>query len=166
MSTGKRGYEFTVQGKYYADNEHGKTSLKFYRGVKFILPEISTYIIGKKWETYKIEGPEGKGQIEKKRAVPNVKRQNTLKCFKYMIKNYYLDVKLREELPDYVRFQTFQITKRKEVKLTQEKMTFYPLPDGQCPGQAITRQLPIGEDAGDDYSAPLLDVGGDEVCVD
>ena len=53
MSISKKGYEFTVQGKYYAENELGnKNSLKFYRNIKFILPEISTYVIGKKWEKY------------------------------------------------------------------------------------------------------------------
>jgi len=113
----KKGYEFTVQGKYYAENEHGKNSLKFYKALKFVLPEISTYVIGKKWEYYK--GPDG---VEKKRAIPNVKRQNTLMCYKYMIKNYYLDVKLAETYPEYIRFQTFQVTKKKEVRLTAKVM--------------------------------------------
>lgn len=117
MST-KIGYEFTVQGQYYAPHDSGKKTLKFYRDITFLLPQISSYVIGKKWEYY-FEG-EGKDQIEKKRAVPNVKRQNTLMCFRYMIKNYYLDSALREQFADYAGFRTFQVTKRKEVKLTPE----------------------------------------------
>ena len=121
MSTGKnkRGYQFTVQGKYYADNDSGKPTLRFYKKLTFILPEISTYVIGKKWEYYTDERDP---KVEKKRSVPNVKRQNTLKCFKYMIKNYYLDTKLSEEYPDYIRFQTFQVTSRSEVQLTPKMM--------------------------------------------
>ena len=125
MSTGKIGYEFTVQGQYYAQNDHGKNTLKFYKKIKFLLPEISSYVIGKKWEFYK-----GKDGVQKKRAVPNVKRQNTMKCFKYLIKNYYLDAALREKYPDYIKFRTYQVTTRKEVKLNDEMIKRFSI---DCP---------------------------------
>lgn len=128
MSTGtKKGYEFTVQGKYYAENEHGRSSLKFYKKEKFILPEIVTYVLGSKWEYYTVNNPNGKDKIEKKRSVPNVKRQNALMCFKYVLKNYYLEERLKTKYPDYIRFQTYQVVSRKEVTLDEDMLKAFRL---------------------------------------
>ena len=127
MSTVKKGYKFTVQGRYYAENEHGAQTLKFYKKLEFVFPEVVTYTCGKKWEKYFEKGKDAENNVEKKRAVPNVKRQNILKCFKYMIKNYYLHERLREEYSDYIKFQTFQITKRVEIELDEDKLKEFKL---------------------------------------
>ena len=123
------GWEFTMQGKYYADTGDVKKKLKFYRKEKFILPEIVTYRQGNKWQKYFVTDPnDPDGQkIERQRSVPRILKQNVLKCFRYVIKHYHLDARLKEKYSDWVRTQTLQAISRKKVELTAAELEAYSL---------------------------------------
>lgn len=123
------GWEFIIQGKYYSDTGAEKKKLRFYEKEKFILPEVVTYRQGNEYQKYFVTNPndpEG-DKVERKRPIPRILKQNALKCFRYVIKHYHLDARLKEKYPDYVRFQTLQAISRKRVELTKKDLQEYRL---------------------------------------
>ena len=113
MSNSRVGYQFTISGQYTAHGDHGKVP-KFYKDLVFVLPEISTYRMGNKWEHYKV------GKQDKKRSVPNIITQNTLRCYKHLLRKYHVTPELRHKHDDFVRVRTLQVLKKERIELTDE----------------------------------------------
>jgi len=103
------GYQFTVTGSYYAATEKGSKP-KRYAKCTFILPEIVTYVKGRKWE-FKIVGKK-----RTKTSVPDLERANAARVCKHYILRYLLPFYLKEKYAeDFIKVRTIQI-------ITKERM--------------------------------------------
>lgn len=112
-STQPTGYKITVMGEYTARGPQGKIS-KFFKKEEFVLPEISTYRLGNIWEFYMVKNQ------KKKRSIPNIITQNSMHCYKHLLKKYYLPPRLREKHEDFIRVRTFNVMKKERIYLTAE----------------------------------------------
>lgn len=104
------GYELTVEGEYVIK---GQKETGFYRET-FLLPKIVQYSDSMKW-AFKPNPEDPKKKI--KYSVPNVKRENAMRCGLFFIKNYMLHARLREKYrtKGYKNFRTHEIVTKKRV---------------------------------------------------
>lgn len=115
-SDGKRvGYAFTVEGQYYGRDGRERTR-KFYDPEVFYLPEVVSYVEGRKWDH--VLNAEGK---KVRVSVPNVKKANAVRVALYLIKNFYMPLRLKEKYEDSRGLHTAEITLTEKVNINAAK---------------------------------------------
>lgn len=111
-SDGKtKGYAVEVTGQYYGRNEAGVKSLKFYKKEKFLFPKIVTFSASKESVERVVNG------MARKVSIPKVERANALRVCLYLIKNYYIEDRLKEKYVDFVSVRTIEIFSKEEVDI-------------------------------------------------
>lgn len=111
-SDGKiKGYAVEVTGQYYGRNEAGVKSLKFYKKERFLFPEIVTYSASKESVERIING------MARSVSVPKVERANALRVCLFLIKNYYIEDRLKEKYADFVSVRTIEIFSKEELMI-------------------------------------------------
>ena len=97
-TTKKKAYKFIVRGVYRGTDGRDKAK-KFFEAEEFILPAHYTYPCGRKEVDKMKSDAEGK-PMKVKTSVPLIKTEHILRCYKTVLKNYYLQPRLREKYPD------------------------------------------------------------------
>lgn len=107
-------YEIVMCGQYYDQSK----VLKLYDDVRFILPEIVEYPLGRKNVVERVPSGIPGGAVKivvKKTSVPITRKVNAEKCAGYVIKNFHLHSYLKSEYPDYKKFRTYEIVSMRRV---------------------------------------------------
>jgi len=110
------GYELKVSGEYFSkDVNTGQKSIKQFKAKTFELPEIVTYVEGRKSIEKIINGRSVRS------TVPNIKKGNASRVGLHIIRRYYLDSILREEFPEFTGVRTCQIFSKTKIKMKPQK---------------------------------------------
>ena len=103
------GYQFTVSGSYYAATASGSKPKPFIKCL-FELPEIVTYVKGRKWLLKKV------GKKMTKTSVRDIERANAARVCKHYILRYLLPFYLKEKYPeDFIKVRTIRIIKKERM---------------------------------------------------
>lgn len=109
------GYKIVVNGEYYHKDANGNKSIKFYGDKTFYLPEIVSYREGRK-EVKKMVGDR-----EIKTTEPNIIRGNSSRVGLHIIRRYYIEAQLKEDIPECVGVRTCNIFSKERVLIDPPK---------------------------------------------
>ena len=110
------GYKIKVTGEYFSkDPNTGMKAIKFYEAEEFTLPEIVTYVEGRKSIEKVINGRGVKS------TVPNVKKGNASRVGLHVIRRYFIEDALKAKFPDFTGVRTCSIFNRVKVMMPPQK---------------------------------------------
>jgi len=110
-----KGFKVIVEGQYYSTS--GNKDLRGFKQT-FYLPEVVTYREGNTYRKVKIDGK----WVDTTEVIPVVKKGNVSKgnLALHLIRRFYLEFKLREDLEDFVKVRTCRIFSIKEEMIKQD----------------------------------------------
>lgn len=109
------GYTIKVTGEYFSkDAQTGAKAIKFYEAEEFILPEIVTYVEGRKSIEKIVNGRSVKS------TVPNVKKGNASRVGLHIIRRYFIEDALKAKYPGFTGVRTCELFSRVACKIPEQ----------------------------------------------
>jgi hypothetical protein len=109
------GYAIQVSGEYFSRDANGNKGIKQFGPFKFELPEIVSYVEGRK----KIE------KIVNGRAttttVANIKKGNASRVGLHIIRRYYIPFFLKDKFPEYTGVRKCSIFSKEKIQMEAPK---------------------------------------------